>query len=247
MTKKTQSNKITFIANRAWHNEDSISKPIPSVKTLPEWYKGADRYAKQPDGKFYQDPIMGGKIPTWKACPAIYDVMGSGYLYRTPSDIEFAVVNNKITATVLDSRYDFFLHQRDEMPDFEHPYGYHKNHFAWWPDWSVRVPEGYSILYTQPLMRYELPFLTTSGIIDNDKVHLPGTMPFFIRKDWEGILPAGTPFAQLLPFKREDWSSDIEVPSPLEMHKMRTVNTSKFRVKDGGVYLKDVWERRKYE
>lgn len=244
---KNNSQKIKFIANRAWHNENTVSKPLPAGKIIPDWYKNSNRYAMKPSGEYYEDPMIGGKIPTWKACPAIYDIMGSGYLFRTPTDIEFSLKNGKITAKVLDSSEHFFLHVRDEMPDFEVPYGYHKNHFAWLPDWSVEVPKGYSILYSQPFMRFELPFLTTSGIIDNDKVHQPGSMPFFVRKDWEGILPAGTPIAQLFPFRRENWQSEIEILKPLEIHKLRTSTRAKYRVKDGGVYQRDVWERRKYD
>jgi hypothetical protein len=125
--------------------------------------------------------------------------------------------------------------------------GYHDKHFAWYPDWAVEVPEGYSVLYSQPYDRYDLPFLTTSGIIDNDKVNLPGTMPFFLSKEWVGILPAGTPYAQMMPFKREDWTSEYVKESGLEITKKNMKNSEKYRVPNGGVYLKDVWEKRKYE
>lgn len=97
------------------------------------------------------------------------------------------------------------------MPQFIHPQGYYQEHFAWYPDWAVELPEGYSALYTHPLNRFDLPFFMTIGIIDNDKVNLPGTMPFFIAKGFEGTIPAGTPYAQIIPFKREDWKSEIIV------------------------------------
>ena len=40
--------KIRFVANRPWLDEDSPSKPGPIIKTLPDWYRKADRYAKDP-------------------------------------------------------------------------------------------------------------------------------------------------------------------------------------------------------
>ena len=96
--------------------------------------------------------------------------------------------------------------------------------------------------------RFELPFLTTSSIVDNDKVHIPGTMPFFLRKGVQGILPAGTPYAQIIPFKREHWESEIDVSlSQEEMIAKNKDNSAKYRKPDGGVYLKEVWERRKYQ
>lgn len=241
------TNKITFINTRGWSNMDSPSAPVPaSSKNIPDWYRDADRFAMMPNGEPYKDPTNGGKIPTWKACPAIYDLLTTGYVFRTPCDIEFKVVNGKITATPKDSSYKDFIHARDPMPQFVVPHGYDSVHFAWYSDWTVKTPEGYSVLYTQPFNRYDLPFLTTSGIIDNDMVAMSGTMPFFVQKGWEGVLPAGTPYSQLIPFKREDWESEWDKQSPLDIHKKRVESIKTFRVKDGGAYLKKFWNRRKY-
>jgi len=239
--------EIKFVANKGWLTEDDLSAPKPTSKSLPDWYISAHRFYKKPDGESYIGPD-GGKVPTWKACPAMYDILTTGYVYRTPCDIEFFLdKNNKISAKVLDAKYLDFIQDRDPMPQFKSPMGYHEKHFAWYPDWAVEVPDGYSVLYSQPYDRYDLPFLTTSGIIDNDKVNLPGTMPFFLVKDWVGVLPAGTPYAQMMPFKREDWQSEYVKESGLAVVKKNMKNAEKYRVPNGGVYLKDVWEKRKYE
>jgi hypothetical protein len=241
--------KIRFVSNRPWLTEDSPSKPGPMIKTLPDWYRKADRYVVDPEtGEHRELPERGGKIPTWKACPAVFDIMGSGYAYKTPCDIEFSLdAKGDIQGRVLDERYSNFLVDRLPLDRFPHPQGYHAKHFAWWPDWAVELPEGYSALYAQPFNRFELPFLTMSGIVDNDKVHLPGTMPFFVLKGVTGILPAGTPYAQILPFKREHWESEVDVSlTQPEMSAKNKANSAKFRQPDGGVYLKEVWERRMY-
>jgi hypothetical protein len=239
--------KIKFISNRSWLSEEDPSAPKPTSKSLPDWYISADRFYKRPDGESYVGPD-GGKVPTWKACPAIYDILTAGYVYRTPCDIEFFIDKSKrIAAKVLDPKYSDFIQDRDKMPQFDGPLGYYEKHFAWYPDWAVEVPEGYSVLYSQPYDRYDLPFLTTSGVIDNDKVNLPGTMPFFISKEWVGVLPAGTPYAQMMPFKRENWSSEYVKESGISIMNKNAKNSQKYRVPNGGVYLKDVWEKRKYE
>ena len=241
--------KITFVTNRPWLNEDSASRPGPIMKTLPEWYRDADRYDMNPQtGKPLEAPDGGGKYPTFKACPAVFDVMGSGYAYKTPCDIEFFEdAAGAIQAKVLDEQYKDFLQERMPMPQFEHPRGYHEKHFAWWADWAVELPDGYSALYTHPINRFELPFLTTGGIVDNDKVHLPGTMPFFVLKGFAGVLPAGTPYAQILPFRREHWESDVIASLSFEDMKAKNLeNSTKYRQPDGGIYQKEVWERRKY-
>lgn len=242
--------RIKFSINRPWLNEESASLPKPTIKTIPDWYRKADRFAMNPmTGKPWEMPDGSGKIPTWKACPAVFDIMGTGYVYRTPADIEFYLdQNGQIQAKILDKLNKDFLQDRPSMPQFVAPKGYHQKHFAWWADWAVELPEGYSALYTQPFNRFELPFLTTSGIIDNDKVHLPGTMPFFVVEGFTGVIPAGTPYAQILPFKREHWESEVITKITHEdMVTKNQQNSDKYRVPDGGVYQKEVWERRKYE
>jgi hypothetical protein len=241
--------KIEFIKNRPWLDKNSPSAPSPTIKTIPEWYRKADRFAINPHtNEPWVDPRDGGKVPTWKACPAIFDIMGTGYVYKTPCDIEVSDVNGKIKVKVLNQQMQDFVAERPAMPQFVPPQGYHEDHFAWWSDWAVKVPEGYSVLYTQPFNRFELPFLTTSGIIDNDKVNLPGTMPFFIVKGYTGVIPAGTPYAQMLPFKRENWSSELDTTiSYKKMLDNNNKNSDKYRVPNGGVYQKEVWTRRTYE
>ena len=244
-----ETQKIRFVANRPWLNAGSASRPGPIIKTLPDWYRKADRFDMDPaTGKPLEAPDGGGKYPTFKACPAVFDVMGSGYSYKTPCDIEiFEDAAGNIQARVLEEQYKDFIQDRMPMHQFAHPPGYHQKHFAWWADWAVELPEGYSALYTQPMNRFELPFLTTSGIVDNDKVHLPGTMPFFILKGITGILPAGTPYAQIIPFRREHWESEVDVSLTFEELKTKNLeNSAKYRKPDGGVYMNEVWERRKY-
>lgn len=241
---------IKFIKNRPWLTAKSPSVPGPTIKTIPEWYRKADRFAIDPQtNDYWINPHDGGKIPTWKACPAVFDIMGTGYVFKTPCDIDvYEDAQGQIQIKVLDEYNKDFIGDRPPMHQFVSPRGYHEKHFAWWSDWTVVLPEGYSALYAQPFNRFELPFLTTSGIIDNDKVHLPGTMPFFIAEGFTGIIPAGTPYAQLLPFKREDWTSEVDVDLKYnEMVQINMENSKKYRVPNGGVYQKDVWTRRVYE
>jgi hypothetical protein len=240
--------KITFLANKVWLSKESKSVPRPIIRTIPEWFRKADRFSKTNSNGDFDIGPDGGKIPTWKACPAIFDIMGTGYSLNTPCDIEFFNEGGSLKFKIANAKYSDFIHDRSPMPQFEHPRGHHLNHFAWTCDWQVKLPEGYSALYSQPFNRYELPFLTTSGIIDNDKVHLPGSLPFFIIEGFEGIIPAGTPYAQVIPFKRENWISEIvEQNDAIELFRQTTENANKYRKPDGGIYKNEVWEQRKYE
>ena len=242
------NNIISFISNRPWLTKNSKSAPSPIIKTLPAWYREADRFFRDSNTNKYYVGDDGGKIPTWKACPAMFDIMGTGYSLNTPCDVEFIQKDeDTLIINIEDKQYKDFCTSRPPMPQFEHPEGYYKNHFAWFYDWSIKTPDGYSSILTQPFNRFELPFLNTSGIIDTDVVHLPGSLPFFIRKGWSGIIKAGTPFVQVIPFKRQDWSSELIIDDSKNMYTRSKENSKKYRVPNGGVYRNNVWTQRRYE
>lgn len=254
-------NKIIFKSFRPWLRKDSPSVPTPTQNEIPEWYKNADRFAKDPfTGEYYKAtkemcpfPKKGtvddyGKVQTWKACPAILDSFLTGYLLKTPCDIKFFKNSyGMIDVEVSDPNYQDFCTKRSPMPQFEHPVGFYKEHFAWHADWGLELPEGYSVLFMTPMNRFDLPFLNTTGVVDNDKLNFLGTFPFFIPLGWEGTIPAGTPYMQAFPFKRENWEHSIEIEDPKEIRDKMVRNMLFYREPDGGVYKNKVWSRREYK
>lgn len=249
-----------FKSYRPWLSKKSSSVPSPTQDSMPDWYKDADRFAKMPNGEYWKAtkeicpfPKNGtvddyGKIPTWKACPAILDAFLTGYVFKTPCDITFSKnALGKIEAKVKDPKCKDFITSRAPMPQFEHPRGFYKEHFAWMPDWGLELPEGYSALFMTPMNRFDLPFLNTTGIVDSDKVHLLGSFPFFIAEGWEGTIPAGTPYLQILPFKRENWEHEVEILDNSSMYDKIIDNANFYRQPDGGVYKNKVWTKREYK
>ena len=254
-----KSNLVIFKSYRPWLNKKSLSIPVPTQSVIPEWYKDADRFAKMPNGEYWKAtkevcpfPKEGttndfGKIPTWKACPAILDAFTTGYVFKTPCDLIFfknsqGVINVKIE----DEKYKDFCTQRPPMPQFEHPKGYYQNHFAWNSIWGLELPEGYSTLFMTPMNRFDLPFLNTTGIVDSDKVYLLGSFPFFIVDGWEGTIPAGTPYLQAFPFKRENWEHQIDILDQSKIYDKVNNNVKFYRQPDGGVYKNKIWSKREY-
>ena len=79
----------------------------------------------------------------------------------------------------------------------------------WINPWSIQTPKGYSVLFTQPMHR-ESPFCIMDGIVDTDSYNAPVNFPFVLN-DWnyEGMIPAGTPMAQVIPFKRDSWQMEM--------------------------------------
>jgi hypothetical protein len=102
--------------------------------------------------------------------------------------------------------------------------------------------------YLNPFKRKtDLPVVFWSGIVDSDKVHLLGSFPFFIAEGWEGTIPAGTPYLQVLPFKRENWENRVEILEQSDIYDKMFNNMKFYRKPDGGVYKNKVWSRREYK
>ena len=256
-----KSNLAIFRPGRLSINKDPECAPNTSQSVIPKWYREADRFAKNPFTKEYYNaskevcpfPKEGttddyGKIPTWKACPALMDAFTTGYVLKTPCDLTFFKnAQGIIDVKVEDSKYKEFCTARPPMPQFEHPLGYYRHHFAWMADWGLELPEGYSALFMTPMNRFDLPFMNTTGVVDCDKVHLLGSFPFFIAEGWEGTIPEGTPYMQILPFKREDWEHKVEILEDSETYSKMVENREFYRKPDGGVYKNQVWSKREYK
>ena len=70
--------------------------------------------------------------------------------------------------------------------------------------WRIKVPAGYSVLFTHPLSRPDLPFTCFSGMVDCDRFDTTINFPFTLTgTPGEHHLPAGTPIAQLVPLRRD--------------------------------------------
>lgn len=72
----------------------------------------------------------------------------------------------------------------------------------------VRTPIGYSLLIQKPANTPDLKLHIWSGLVDTDEYPLNINLPFY----WTGnefgnfLVKKGTPIAQLIPIKRNDWS-----------------------------------------
>lgn len=238
---------IKFFNSKPWANLYSKSLPEATIKNIPYWYKKASRYVKNQEGNTFKDS-KGNINLNWKACPAMMDAFSLGYVLKTPCDITFYLDENlNINVNISDAKYKDFVQVRNPMSDFSQPFGYYDKHFAWFSDWGIETPEGYSCIYTTPFNRFDLPFINTIGVIDTDKLGDPGSLPFFLAKDWVGTIPSGTPYVQIIPFKRENWESDYLIQNAHTIYDRLKNNMIKFRIPNGGFYKKNIWHKKEYK
>jgi hypothetical protein len=91
--------------------------------------------------------------------------------------------------------------------------------------WTAKTPPGYSCIVTSPVGYKNLPFKTITAVIDTDRTNLAIPNPGYFKSGFEGIIPKGTPLIQIIPFKRDDWSSSF---SFLEEDRYRQLEDKEF-------------------
>jgi len=213
-----------------------LGKPVLAKRLIPMWYKDSESTT-------IDNGIEG---PGLKKCVPFLDAMISGYFLVTPVDVFVSKDeegNLKIGWNSPDS-FEHFIQERtkdlgEKMP---RPAGHYPNHLAFNGNWGFKTPRGWSLLITHPLNRHDLPWTITSGIMDTDKYSTSGNLPFFIKEDFVGMIPAGTPFAQLIPIKRASWKSinNDQGIAYLQMLQGSTVRSP------GKSYKKNFWVRKDY-
>jgi hypothetical protein len=238
--------KAIFVSQHILCGNGNIN-PKPSIKHLPDWYKNFSKYGKK-DGTTgsLKDVKNNIAFPTFKSCVPMFDAMTAGYMYDTPCDLE-VIWQNGVPLIKTEPGWEDFIGFRGKTEGFPLSSEYAEEHFNWMPPWAIKLPEGYSGIYLTPINRLDLPFYSFEGIIDNDKVVMTGQYPFIIKKSFVGIIPKGTPFLQVIPFKREDWESEVNILKPLELAVDRNRTPFKYRKARANYYRKNEWQRKNYE
>jgi hypothetical protein len=184
-------------------NMPDIDPPQLSSKFVPEWYKNMESYTngeKKPSGN-------GGTGATIKRCMPVFDAIVSGYIITSPADVWVSIKEDGSQFFEWSALGLISFHPIEQAP--EHPARNEHAYPKWMNHWSIKTPEGYSTLFVQPFHR-ESVFTIFPGIVDTDKYFAPVNFPMVINDpNFQGLIPKGTPIAQVIPFKRDEWESKI--------------------------------------
>lgn len=225
--------KITFTNTSG----TDIEQPEPASKFVPDWYKNMESYIsgnKKPNGN-------GGTDATIKRCMPVFDAITAGYIITLPADVYVSIKDGN----------QFFewsslglvsFHPIEQAP--EHPARKPHAYPKWVNPWAIKTPKGYSTLFVQPMHR-ESVFTILPGIVDTDTYSAPVNFPMVINDpNFEGLIPKGTPIAQVIPFKREGWQ--MEIGSDKELKEQHSI-TQKLNTKFFDRYKSMFWSRKEYK
>jgi hypothetical protein len=213
---------------------------VKSQSIIPEWYSKTPRWKND---KKIVDQKLG--VQTFKQCIPFLDSLTSGYLITLPCDVLVASENNKPFISWKYSGENPILKLRniEDNEKLPVPHGCSELQFVWSMPLTMKIQDGYSLLITHPFNRFELPFVTMSAIVDANFALSPySNIPFFIQKDFNGIIKKGTPIAQVFPFRREDWETK-ESESLLNESKITGKKSMSVMV---GWYKNNFWKQKKY-
>jgi hypothetical protein len=212
--------------------------PKPAIKQVPEWYKNTLEYAGEKGKKI---TISGENPHTIKKCIPVFDAMTAGYILYTQVDVQVSIQDNLPYYTWSDQGAISF-HPIEQAP--LHPVRNEAPYPKWNNPYAITTPPGYSVLFTAPMHR-ESVFTILEGIVDTDQYKAPVNFPFVLKDTkWEGIIPAGTPMAQAIPFKRESW--EHKIGSEKERIEQNLI-AAKLRTLFFNSYKRQFWSSKQYK
>ena len=204
--------------------------PTPIKLNIPEWYKKLEHTVLK---------------KTVKGCMPFLDSLTTGYLLKMPQD--FYIRHNVENEHGLKDSYQHFgLNQyvqklSEKRINLNSGKDFHpqvqlegsplleKNKdmvlFKIVNPWKIKTPKGYSCLFVPPLNNSDDRFSILSGIVDTDTFPLEVNFPIVINGDkypvLETIIKKGTPYAQIIPFKRDSWKMTLK---PIKEETLKKIN-----------------------
>jgi hypothetical protein len=198
--------------------------PIPAKLNIPDWYKNLEHTLSK---------------RTAKGCMPFLDSLTAGYLLKIPQDIalkhnadakdekgnnikdsyqQFSLDNfwqllnakyiNLNSASSLEIHKTFQL-EGSPLVEKNKNLPFHKI----LNPWKIKTPKGYSCLFVSPLNNSDDRFSIIPGIVDTDSYNLEINFPIVVNGDkyptLETVIKKGTPYVQVIPFKRDSWKMTL--------------------------------------
>ena len=230
--------------------------PTPIKLNIPEWYKKLEHTVLN---------------LTVKGCMPFLDTLTSGYLLKIPQDfyVRHNVDNKNEKGEIFkDSFQTYGLHDKQTLltaksinlnSGFDaHPIKQvegspfiekNKNlpFYKILNPWKITTPKGYSCLFVPPLNNADDRFSIIPGIVDTDTFPNEINFPIVINGDKYPILETtikkGTPYVQIIPFKRDSWKMTVKLRLQKEIQNSRLF----YGLKILNIYKDKYWNKKSWK
>jgi hypothetical protein len=226
--------------------------PIPAKFNIPDWYKKLEH-------------ILGNF--SVKGCMPFLDTLTSGYLLKIPTDLHIRhnVKNDKgendsfqtfsltleqniIKKNFLNLNSTVDVHHINQLKGS--PYIDKNKHLPFYKilnPWKIKTPKGYSCLFVPPLNNSDDRFSIIPGIVDTDTFPNEINFPIVINGDKYPILETtiekGTPYVQIIPFKRDSWKMKLSSRSKKEIQNSKVF----YNLKLMNIYKDRFWSKKSWK
>lgn len=229
--------------------------PTPIKLNLPEWYKKLEHTVLN---------------KTVKGCMPFLDSLTAGYLFKIPQDfyLRHNVYNkNEKEEIFKDSFQTFGLHDQSQLLNDKHinlntgidvhslkqvegsPFIEKNKNLPFYKiinPWKIKTPKGYSCLFVPPLNNSDDRFSIIPGIVDTDTFPNEINFPIIINGDKYPILETkikkGTPYVQIIPFKRDAWKMSLKSSKQKEIQNNRLF----YGLKLLNIYKDKFWKKKSW-
>ena len=226
--------------------------PTPIKLNIPEWYKKLEHSLEN---------------ITIKGCMPFLDTLTSGYLLKMPQDfnIKHNVENDEGKK---DSFQMFAMHQNHDLLHAKYinlnsgidvhnmkqvegsPFIEKNKNLPFYKiinPWKIKTPKGYSCLFVSPLNNSDDRFSIIPGIVDTDTFPNEINFPIIINGDkypvLETIIKKGTPYVQIIPFKRDSWKMVVKSRKQKEIQNSRLF----YHLKLINIYKEKYWNKKSWK
>ncbi len=206
------------------------TKPQPIKLNIPKWYKDLQHHAR---------------LKTIKGCMPFLDTLTSGYLLRMPIDYHLFFNEETEVNGQLGKYTDYITSEIDgslantmnigkahvhgvEQVSEKCPFSHKNKGYSFLKilnPWKIKTPKGYSCLFLPPLNNSDDRFSIIPGIVDTDTFPTEINFPIILNGDkyekMDTVIKEGTPYVQVIPFKRESWKMKIISEKDNELIKSR--------------------------
>lgn len=210
-------NKISFLYE-SFVEPSAFPQPEPIKKNIPYWFKELK-------------PLVAENSPTAKKCIPLLEATTTGYVLKSPVDIKIWTYQDADrSAYCWHAEWSLNIKGSDgEKIEFVTAHNVNQIStlnlvkqggvpLKFCNLWGIRTPVGYSCLFTPTLNDDTLlnkGIFMLSGIVDTDTYNAPVNFPFIFLAplNTEILIEKGTPLIQVIPFKREPWTSEVILDS----------------------------------
>jgi len=192
----------------------SFPEPLPAFRAAPAWWRSMPRNVVVPN---HASRLKTG---TARECAPFGDAIGAGYVLRLPVALE---------ATTREDGYVQFswpdgagfkpigpAHNPQQLSD----HSGHGGVYKMLNPWCITTPPGYSTLFMPLANAPDNPFRPLSAVVETDAYTAPVNFPFTWHADpGYRVIDAGYPVVQVIPFRRERWTHEVQWLDDSEMSR----------------------------